>query len=330
MTDLPHGTVTFVFTDVEGSTRLLRALGRDRYAQVLGEHERILRDAFEGAGGQEIDNQGDAFFAAFSGAGEAVKAAETAQRALDDFAWPDGAKVRVRMGIHTGEPVLGEKRYVGIGVHKAARICAAGHGGQVLLSRITHDLLDDDEVPGVTFRDLGEQKLKDIDAPERLYQLEIEGLPSSFPALKVADTTPFEGNVSSLAEAAAAARPGIRRTRRRELLGAALIGVLAAAVAIPVFALGSGSPEPSTPAKPAAVVADSVAMIDLQTGKVAGDVRVGHIPGSVVFGDDAVWVGNFDDKTISRVDPRTRDVRTLGVGVRPYGQIGRASCRERV
>jgi class 3 adenylate cyclase len=133
MNELPSGTVTFLFTDVEGSTRLIKQL-RDRYGEVLAEHQRILRMAFDEYGGREIDTQGDSFFVAFRRAKDAVAAAVQAQRWLAEHAWPDAVELRVRMGIHTGEPTVGEERYVGLGVHRAARICAAGHGGQVLVS----------------------------------------------------------------------------------------------------------------------------------------------------------------------------------------------------
>jgi predicted ATPase/class 3 adenylate cyclase len=160
MQELPRGTVTLLFTDIEGSTRLLHELG-DRYAAVLAEHRRVLRDAFERHGGVEVDTQGDAFFVAFQRAGDAVACAAEAQDALA------ASPVRVRMGIHTGEPAVTDEGYVGIDVHRAARIMGAGHGGQVLVSQTTRDLLE----PGAPLRDLGEHRLKDLSAPQRLYQL---------------------------------------------------------------------------------------------------------------------------------------------------------------
>ena len=147
MAELPSGTVTFLFTDVEGSTRLLKQL-RDRYGDVLADHRRILRAAFAEYDGQEIDTQGDAFFVAFRKATDAALAAAAAQRGLAAHTWPDGTDVRVRMGIHTGEPNVGDEGYHGLGVHRAARIMAAGHGGQVLLSQATCSVLEDDELPG--------------------------------------------------------------------------------------------------------------------------------------------------------------------------------------
>ena len=158
MAELPSGTVTFLFTDVEGSTRLLKQL-RDRYGEVLAEHRRILRAAFEEHGGQEIDTQGDAFFVAFRKATDAALAAGAAQRALAEHAWPEGGECRVRMGLHTGEPSVGDEGYHGLGVHRAARIMAAGHGGQVLLSQATCSVLEDDELPGIGLRDLGQHRL---------------------------------------------------------------------------------------------------------------------------------------------------------------------------
>ncbi len=132
--ELPVGTVTFLFTDIEGSTQLLKRL-RERYADVLADHQAILRDSFSRHGAYELDTQGDSFFVAFVRAKDAVAAAIDSQVALANHAWPDGVELRVRMGIHTGEPIVGHERYVGLGVHRAARICAAGHGGQVLVSK---------------------------------------------------------------------------------------------------------------------------------------------------------------------------------------------------
>ena len=188
---LHGGTVTFLFTDIEGSTKLLDLLG-ERYAGVLSEHRRLIREAFEARGGQEIDTQGDAFFFCFERARDAVAAAVAGQRALAGHEWPDGTELRVRMSLHTGEPVVGEEGYVGIDVHRAARICAAGHGGQVLLSATTAALVSGAMPEGVTKRDLGEVRLKDIDEPEHVTQLVIDGLPESFPPLRVAQEEPMD------------------------------------------------------------------------------------------------------------------------------------------
>jgi YVTN family beta-propeller protein len=280
---MPTGTVTFLFTDIEGSTQLVKQLG-GRYSQVHAEHQRILRSAFKAHGGHEVDTQGDSFFAAFRRAKDAVTAAVAAQRDVAAHAWPEGADVKVRMGLHTGEPHVGEDRYVGLGVHKAARIGAAGHGGQVLLSRTTRELVEDDLPPGVTVRDLGERRLKDVERPEQLSQLVIEGLPNEFGQLNTLDVE-------------------LRRKRRRMYAGAALIGVLAAAVAIPVFALGQGSGGGAT------VAPNSVAIIDPESNKVTGSVPVGIRPSSVAVGASSVWVANLDDRTISRIDPATRTLQ---------------------
>jgi predicted ATPase/class 3 adenylate cyclase len=168
---LPSGVVTLLFTDIEGSTKLLHELG-DAYGPVLAEHRRIVRSACAEHGGVEVDTQGDAFFVAFARATDAVAAAAETQRALA------AGPVRVRIGLHTGEPRPSEEGYVGLDVHKGARIAAAGHGGQVLLSEATRALV---EAP---VRDLGPHRLKDLSVPERLYELEIEGLERDFPPLK--------------------------------------------------------------------------------------------------------------------------------------------------
>ena len=147
---LPGGAVTFVFTDIEGSTRLVKAL-RERYAQVLAEHRRLVRAAIAAHGGHEVDTQGDAFFAVFAGAKQAVLCALEIQRALAAQEWPGGARVRVRIGVHTGHAVPAGGGYTGLAVHRAARICAAARGGQVLVSQATQDLIEDEEEgePGV-------------------------------------------------------------------------------------------------------------------------------------------------------------------------------------
>ncbi len=169
----PSGTVTFLFSDIEGSTRLLGELGVDRYAAALEDHRRLLRIAFERYAGYEVDCEGDAFFVAFQTASEAVAAATEAQQALAAHAWPMARPIRVRIGIHTGEPLLAPPKYVGMDVHCAARIMAAGHGGQTLLSQRTRDLLDERFEMG----DLGVHRLKDLTGPQRLYQLGTDVFP---------------------------------------------------------------------------------------------------------------------------------------------------------
>src|SRR5215208_3102155 len=177
-TSFPGGTVTFAFTDIEGSTRLLQELG-DAYADVARDHRRLVRGAFTARGGTEIDSQGDAFFFSFPRARDAVAAAVDAQRALRAHAWPDGTDVRVRMGLHTGEPTVGEEGYLGIDVVRAARISAAGHGGQILLSETTRALVGNSVPDGVSIRDLGDAQLKDVQH-ERIYELALEDQPTAF------------------------------------------------------------------------------------------------------------------------------------------------------
>ena len=187
----PQGTVTFVFTDIEGSTELLKRLG-DAYADVVAEHRRILREEFGARGGTEMDTQGDAFFFSYARARDAVAAAVAGQLALAHHEWPAGGQVRVRMSLHTGEPVVGEEGYVGIDVVRAARICSAGHGGQVLLSAATAALVGNALPDGVHERELGSFRLKDIDHPERIYQLDLDGLPSTFPPLRTHGEQPLD------------------------------------------------------------------------------------------------------------------------------------------
>ena len=175
------GTVTLLFSDIEGSTRLLRRAG-EAYPELLERHRTLLREAFERHGGRVLGAEGDGFFVAFESAAEAVAAAADGQRALAAHDWPDGYAIRVRMGVHTGEPRPVDGGYVGLDVHQAARVMAAGHGGQVLVSHATRSLLGE-----VELRDLGEHELKDLAGPQRLYQLELDGLPDEFPPLNTLD-----------------------------------------------------------------------------------------------------------------------------------------------
>ena len=176
MPNLPSGTVTFVFSDLEGSTTLLKRLGDEQYAALLGAHRRIVRETFGAHHGQEIDTQGDAFFYSFPRARDAVAAAVAVQRAHEDGAWPDGAPVRMRLGLHTGEPAVGDEGYTGLDVVRASRIAAVGRGGQVLLSETTRAIVAGDLPPGVELHSLGDQRLRDIDRPEPLHELLIEGV----------------------------------------------------------------------------------------------------------------------------------------------------------
>jgi len=189
MLALPTGTVTLLFTDIEGSTRLLQQLG-ERYADVLAECRPLLGAAFQQHHGHEVDTQGDAFFIVFARASDAAHAAVAAQRALASHPWPEGTTVRVRMGLHTGEPLRSPEGYVDLDVHHAARIMSAGHGGQVLLSLTTRDLVEQTLPEGVSVQDLGAHRLKDLQHPSQLFQLVIPGLPSDFPPLKTLDSSP--------------------------------------------------------------------------------------------------------------------------------------------
>jgi class 3 adenylate cyclase/tetratricopeptide (TPR) repeat protein len=188
---LPAGTVTLLFSDIEGSTRLLEHLG-EGYADVLEEHRRIVREALVAHGGHEVRTEGDAFFVAFERAGDAVGAAVAAQRGLAACAWPDGAAVRVRMGVHAGEPRVVGNDYVGMDVHRAARICSAAHGGQIVISDATRRGLSARAIGDVELRDLGEHRLKDLARPLRVYQVVGAGLSADFPPLRAQERPPTD------------------------------------------------------------------------------------------------------------------------------------------
>jgi DNA-binding SARP family transcriptional activator/class 3 adenylate cyclase len=177
------GTVAFLFSDLEGSTQLLRRL-RDDYANVIETHHGLLRGAFEEHGGRVVDSQADSFFVVFPRVRDAAAAAAQAQASLAEHDWPEGTELRVRVGIHAAEPLVAEDRYVGLGIHRAARICALAHGGQILLSQAAAALLADSDLPNVRLRDLGEHPLKDFEGRERLFQLQVAGLRADFPPLR--------------------------------------------------------------------------------------------------------------------------------------------------
>jgi predicted ATPase/class 3 adenylate cyclase len=212
--ELPSGTVTLLFTDIEGSTALAERLG-DRWPVLLAEHYRILRETFSAHGGLELGAEGDALFVAFTGAGAAAAAAAAAQRALASHGWPEDAGIRVRMGLHTGEPTPTADGYVGLDMHRAARVAAAAHGAQVLLSQTTRDLLPE-SLDGLTFRDLGEHRLKDLSGPQRLHQLCIEGLAADFPPPRT-----IEGRATNLP---AQPTPLVGRSRELEAVRELLLG----------------------------------------------------------------------------------------------------------
>jgi predicted ATPase/class 3 adenylate cyclase len=206
MRELPTGTLTLLFTDIEGSTRLLQRAGDD-YANLLEEHRRLLRAAFSAHNGVEVDAEGDAFFVAFASAQGAVEAAADAQQALARHPWPNDNEIRVRMGLHTGEPTTVNGRYVGLAVHQGARVMAAGHGGQILISESTRALLDD----RFQVRHLGEHRLKDLSGPHQLYQVQVEGLPMDFPPLKTLENRPT--NLPVLANALIGRTPELKEAQ---------------------------------------------------------------------------------------------------------------------
>ena len=211
-------TFTFLFTDIEGSTALLGRVGQGVYARVLADHHQIIRSGLAGHGGREVDTQGDAFFAVFSSPAACVAAVLAMQRALQAHAWPAGEQVRVRMGVHTGRASATATGLVGLDVHRAARVAAAGHGGQVLVSQASEALVREVLPPGAGLRDLGVHRLKDLEDPVRIFQLEAAGLPGEFPPLKTVpggvaaatrtlprDLVSFTGRQRELAELVAAA-----------------------------------------------------------------------------------------------------------------------------
>jgi predicted ATPase/class 3 adenylate cyclase len=207
--DLPTGTVTFFFSDMEGSTRLVQELG-DLWPGLLDDHDRLIRTAVSSNGGVEVRTEGDAFFAAFASAADAVAAAGDVQRAVASHEWPEDREVRVRIGLHTGAGMLGGADYVGVDVHRAARIAAAAHGGQVVLSETTAVLAERVLPEGTDLRDLGKHRLKDLLERESLFQLVIPGVSDEFPALRTLDAVPnnlpllvtsFVGREDDVAEA---------------------------------------------------------------------------------------------------------------------------------
>jgi len=187
MSELPVGTLTVLHTEIEGSTLLTVHLG-DRYPAVLATHCALLRTAFAAHEGHEVDTQGDSFFVVFVRATQAVAAAVAIQRALAAEAWPEGEAVRLRIGLHTGEPIRTAAGYTGIDIIRGARIRDAGHGGQVLLSKSTTALVEDSLLDGLSLRDLGAYRLKNMPSPERIFQLIIPDLPFDFPLLRSLDT----------------------------------------------------------------------------------------------------------------------------------------------
>jgi YVTN family beta-propeller protein len=289
MTGLPSGAVTFVFTDIEGSTRLVRQL-RDRYGEVLAEHQRLLRETFSKHNGHEIDTQGDAFFYAFGSAYDAVQAAAAGQQALSGYAWPEQTAVRVRIGIHSARAAPVEGRYTGLAVHRASRICSAGHGGQILVSQATQSLLEDEEEElAASLIDLGEHRLKDIERPVRLYQVAVPGLPSEFPAPR-GEAPPSDALEPTLPP------PLWRRTRWLAAAALALASVIAA-LFLTTRGTGGGLGQ---------VDPNYVGIINPATNEIVDQIQVGIRPGPVAVGQSTVWVGNLDDRTLTKIDAKQR------------------------
>jgi len=282
------GTVTFVFTDIEGSTSLLKQLGRERYGAVLARQQALVREAVAANGGHEVDTQGDSFFLAFRSGSSAVAAAVAIVHSLREQDWPDGVDVRVRVGVHTGDASAAGARYVGFSVHRAARIGAAAHGSQVLVSSSTRALVEDDLPPGVGLLDLGLYRLKDLERPERIAQVEAEGLRRQFPPLRGAERV-----------------RGQPLLRRRSVLAAAMVGVVAAAVAVPVFALGERHPDGSHTAR---LAGNSIGAVDLSTGRLVDAAPLGASPNAVASGAGSIWVALSNRGVVERIDPTTNGV----------------------
>ena len=290
MTSLPRGTVTLLFSDVEGSTALQHRLG-DHYQEVAETHRRVLEAAFAAHGGTVVDRQTESFFCVFTRAQDAVQAAATAQRALAGESWPTEAQVRVRMGIHAGDPEVAGDRYVGLAVSRAARICAAAHGGQVLLSSSARSLLADHDRAALL--DLGLHRLKDFPEPESLSQLAIDGLPTRFPPLRT-ELQPV--------------------SRRRPLLLAAAALLSIAGITAAVFAVTSGGGSGLSH-----IGATSVGVIDAKTSELVAEVPLGFKSSLISSGEGSVWVANPTASTLTKINPRTRKIdKTFGL---PIGTI---------
>lgn len=292
VSELPSGTVTLLFTDVEGSTQLQHRL-RESYQDVVAEHRRLLERAFAEHGGVVVDRQTESYFVAFPRARFAVAAAAAAQRALAEHKWPEGTDVKVRMGIHSGDPEVAGDRYVGLAVSRAARICASAHGGQVLLSSSVRALLSDHEQTAL--RSLGRYRLKDFTEPEPISQLVVDGLPLQFPPLRT--------------EAAP--------SRTRWLLVAA--GVLLASAIAGVLVALTSSGSASVKIGPT-----SLAVIDPKSNKVTHAIDLGFKSNLIAAGEGYVWVVDPNGSTLWKIDPSNDRVAKIfplavGAGEVPFG-----------
>ena len=289
MAEQPTGTMTLLFTDIEGSTEMLRALGRPNYVEALGVHRQIVRGAVAQHHGTEVEMQGDSFFFVFRSARAGVSAAAAAQRKLAEHHWPT-RPIHVRMGVHTGEPERTEEGlYAGLDVHRAARIMSIGHGDQILLSARTTDLVAEDLPDGLAVRRLGSFRLKDFARPEEVSQLDVGGLRTEFPPLRADKAT-----------------SGRSRRQMALMVFGGAAGVAAAAVAAVVLAGGKGGPR-----------SDAVVAIDPRHSRVSVRVAVGSSPRSIAAGSGAVWVVNAADATMSEVSAAGAFVRTFGTGGSP-------------
>jgi YVTN family beta-propeller protein len=310
-----------LFTDIEGSTRLVKAL-RERYPEVLADHRRLVRAAVAAQDGHEVDTQGDAFFVAFASAKQAVLCALAIQRALAGHAWPADGQVRVRIGIHTGHAVPAGDGYTGLAVHRAARIAAAARGGQVLVSQATQSIVEDEEEedPGFTLVDLGEQKLKDLDRPVRLYELAAPGLdaqggPDGGPRLRVVLPQDPPPELAGQVAAPASVRGTgwlrlVAADRKKRLLAVGGAVVLVAALLAAVASRGG---------PPLVAAANTVGVIDTgQAGLSSVVTGVGR-PSGVAVGAGAVWVTDSADDQLLRVDSAGQVDQSIPVGRGPAG-----------
>ena len=298
MPSLPTGTVTFLFSDIEGSTMLLKRLGDAAYAELLATHRQLMRETFAGFGGQEIDTQGDAFFYSFPRARDGVAAAVEVQRAHAKAGWPKEADVRLRIGLHTGEPAVGDEGYTGLDVVRASRISALGRGGQVLLSDTTRAIVAADLPDGVELRPVGERQLRDIDRPEPLSELIISGVPVTPPA--AADTAertaadapspwPFDGEDDLPSWMTGAARrfmPGTDRTR--DLIEERVMGAITRAFDAKHHGSDRGrrGPTPVPQAPPGRSVADEIGRLrDLRDAGALTDEQYARAVDRAVDGE---------------------------------------------